>query len=142
VLDLFGRTASPHGEDEVRRSTYGGARSHEDFEKAGIHIGGLGDAGEVLDEQAKAVYRRRLSELRAEMEEAKELGQVARAERVEEEIDALTRELSRAVGLGGRNRRAASPSEKARQSITKSIKSALERIAHGEATWGVTCRDA
>jgi adenylate cyclase len=136
VLDLFGRTASSLGEDEVRRSTYGSARGHEDFEKAGIHIGGLGDAGEVLDEQAKAAYRRRLSELRAEMEEAKEFGQVARAERVEEEIDALTRELSRAVGLGGRNRRAASPSEKARQSITKSIKAALERIAHGEATVG------
>ena len=37
---------------------------------------------------------------------AKKLGDVERAERAEREIDALTRELSRAVGLGGRNRRA------------------------------------
>jgi hypothetical protein len=47
------------------------------------------------------------------LEEAKELGNVERAEQAEEEIHALTRELSRAVGLGGRNR--ASASEKARQ---------------------------
>jgi hypothetical protein len=40
------------------------------------------------------------------------------------------------VGLGGRNRRAASASERARQSITKSIKSVLERIAQSDATLG------
>jgi hypothetical protein len=90
----------------------------------------------MLDEQAKAAYRRRLSELRSELEEAKELGKVERAEQAEAEIDALTRELSRALGLGGRNRRAASPSERARQSIAKSIRSALERIAQGEAALG------
>ena len=64
--------------------------------------------------QAKVAYRRRLSELHEELEEAKELGRVERAEQAEEEIDALTRELSRAVGLGGRNRRAASASDSAR----------------------------
>src|SRR6202048_339753 len=90
----------------------------------------------MLDERAKAAYKRRLSELRDELEEAKELGKVERAEQAEQEIDALTRELSRAVGLSGRNRRAASASERARQSITKSIKSALERIAQNNATLG------
>src|SRR6202043_1347302 len=93
-------------------------------------------AGEMLDEQAKVAYRRRLSELHEELEEAKELGKVERAEQAEHEIDALTRELSRAVGLGGRNRRAASASERARQTITKSIKSVLERIAQSDATLG------
>ncbi len=102
---------------------HGLPRGDEDLEKAGIHIGSLGDAGEMLDEQAKAAYRRRLSELREELEEAKELGEVERGEQAEREIDALTRELSRAVGLGGRSRRAASASEKARQTITKTIKS-------------------
>ena len=90
----------------------------------------------MLDEQAKVAYRRRLSELREELEEAKELGNVERAEQAEQEIDALTRELSRAVGLGGRNRRAASASERARQSITKTIKSVLERIAQSDAALG------
>jgi tetratricopeptide (TPR) repeat protein len=111
-------------------------RGDQDLEKAGIHVGNLGDAGEMLDDQAKSAYRRRLSELREALEEAKELGNVERAERVEQEIDALTTELSRAVGLGGRSRRAASASERARQSITKTIKSVLDRIAQSDAALG------
>src|SRR5712675_846814 len=126
VLDLVGGIAGQHDEDETGKS--GLPRGEEDLEKAGIHVTTLGDAGEMLDEQAKLAYRRRLSELREELEEAKELGNVERAERAEQEIDALTRELSRAVGLGGRNRKAASASERARQSSRKIIKSVLERI--------------
>src|ERR1700737_4952756 len=135
VLDLFGGIASRR-EDEIRQSVQGLTRGAEDLEKAGIHITGLGDAGEMLDEQAKVGYRRRLSELREEFEEAKEFGNVERAEHAEKEIDALTRELSRAVGLGGRNRRAASASERARQTINKAIKSVLDRIAQSDATLG------
>jgi hypothetical protein len=45
------------------------------------------------------------------------------------EIETLGRELSRAVGLGGRERRAASASEPARINVTRAIKIALERIA-------------
>ncbi len=133
VLDLAGGIASQREEDETSQSVHGLPRGDEDLEKAGIHIGSLGDAGEMLDDQAKVTYRRRLSELRAELEEAKELGEVERAERAEQEIDALTRELSRAVGLGGRSRRAASASEKARQTITKTIKAVVERIAQSDA---------
>jgi len=136
VLDLYGGIASQREGDESSPSLDGLARADEDFEKVGIHISGLGDAGEMLDERAKFAYRRRLSDLRGEPEEAKELGEVERAQQAEDEIDALMGELSRAVGLGGRNRRAASASERARQSITKSIKSALERIGQIEATLG------
>ena len=102
VLDLAGGIAGQHDNDEAGESAHGLPRGNEDLEKAGIHVGSLGDAGEMLDEQAKVAYRQRLSELREELEEAKELGKVERAEQAEEEIDALTRELSRAVGLGGR----------------------------------------
>src|SRR6266436_1381081 len=133
VLDLFGGIASQREEDEGNHSTQGLPRGAEDLEKAGIHITGLGDAGEMLDDQAKVAYRRRLSELHEELEAAKELGNVERAERAEQEIDALTKELSRAVGLGGRNRRAASASERARQTITKTIKAVVERIAPSDA---------
>src|SRR5260221_1222242 len=136
VLDLAGGIASQRDEDEAGQSTNGLPRGDEELEKAGIHIGNLGDAGEMLDEQAKVAYRRRLAELREELEEAKELGNVERAEQAEQEIDALTSELSRAVGLGGRNRRAASASERARQSIAKTIKSGLDRIAQSDATLG------
>jgi tetratricopeptide (TPR) repeat protein len=136
VLDLAGGIASLREKDEASQSTHGLPRGSEVLEKAGLHIGSLGDAGEMLDEQAKVAYSRRLSELREELEEAKEVGNVERAEQAEQEIDALTRELSRAVGLGGRNRRAASASERARQSITKTIKTVLEKIGQSDATLG------
>jgi len=134
VLDLAGGIAGQGDDDETSQSAHGLPRGAADLEKAGIHIGNLGDAGEMLDDQAKAAYRRRLSELREELEEAQERANVERAERAEQEIDALTRELSRAVGLRGRSRRAASASERARQSIVKVIKSVLQRIAQNDTT--------
>ncbi len=136
VLDLAGGIAGQRDGDEIRQSAHGLPRGDEDLEMARIHIGSLGDAGEMLDDIAKVAYRRRLSELREELVEAKEVGNVRRAEKAEQEIDALTSELSRAVGLGGRNRRAASASERARQSITKTIKAVLDRIAQSDATLG------
>jgi hypothetical protein len=120
----------------MRQSAHGLPRGNEDLEKAGIRIGSLGDAGEMLDDTAKVAYRRRLSELREELEEAKELENVQRAEKAEQEIDALTSELSRAVGLGGRDRRAGSASERARQSITKTIRVVVEKIARSDAGVG------
>lgn len=87
-----------------------------------------GDAGELLDPQARVAYQRRLTELREELAEAKEHSNEERATKVEDEIDALTHELRRAIGLAGRDRRAASASERARLNITRSIKLALEHI--------------
>jgi AAA ATPase domain len=136
VLDLAGGVAGQREDDETNQLMHGLPRGEQDLEKAGIHIGNLGDAGEMLDEQAKVAYRRRLSELREELEGAKEVGNVERAEKAEQEIDALTSELSRAVGLGGRNRRAASASERARQSVTKTIKAVVERIMQSDTGLG------
>jgi hypothetical protein len=136
VLDLAGGVAGQRDAGQTNLSAHGLPRLNDDLEKAGIQIASLGDAGEMLDEQAKVAYRRRLSELREELEEAKTAGNVDRAEQAEQEIDALTSELSRAVGLGGRNRRAASASERARQSILKTIKSVVERIAQSDARLG------
>jgi tetratricopeptide (TPR) repeat protein len=136
ALDLLGGIASQRDEGETSERVPSLPWADEELEKAGIHISGPGDAGEMLDDQAKAAYRGRLSELREELETAKEIGEVERAEKAEQEIGVLTRELSRAFGLGGRNRRAASASERARQSVTKSIKSVLERIAQGDAALG------
>jgi hypothetical protein len=78
--------------DETSQSVHGLPRADGELEKAGMHVSGLGDAGELLDEHAKVASRRRLSELREELEEARELGNVVRAEQAEQEIDALTRE--------------------------------------------------
>jgi tetratricopeptide (TPR) repeat protein len=128
VLDLTGGIGGRRDDDETQSLP----RGNEDLEKSGMHVTNLGDAGEMLDTQAKAEYRRRLSQLREELDEAKDAGNVDRAEQAEQEIEALTSELSRAVGLGGRDRRAASASERARQSISKTKKSVIERIAQSD----------
>lgn len=83
----------------------------------------------MLDERAKASYKRRLGELHTELEEARALSDEVRVAKAEDEIDALTTELKRAVGLGGRDRRAASASERARLNATRAIKAAIERIS-------------
>jgi tetratricopeptide (TPR) repeat protein len=87
-----------------------------------------GDAGEMLDDRARAEYRKRLLALREELEEAQELGQVDRAERIHEEIEALSRELARAVGLGGRARRAGSASERARITVQRRVREAIRKL--------------
>jgi len=56
---------------------------HGELDVAGIHVASLGDAGNMLDGQAKVAYRRRLAELRDELAEAKQLGRIERAERAE-----------------------------------------------------------
>src|SRR5450432_116268 len=90
-----------------------------------------GDAGELLDDEARAEYGRRLEDLRETLAEAESFGDTARAARAREEIDFLAAELGRAVGLGGRARRAGSAAERARSAVQRRIKNALVRI--GEA---------
>ena len=65
-----------------------------------------GDAGELLDAQARADYEARLRDAREELDEAERMNDRGRAERLSEEIEFLTAELSRGFGLGGRPRRA------------------------------------
>jgi tetratricopeptide (TPR) repeat protein len=89
----------------------------------------LGHAGAWLDAQAKAAYKARLDELRSEREEAESFNDPVRAATASEEIDCLTNELARAVGLGGRDREAASHSERARLNVTRAIRSAMKNLA-------------
>jgi predicted ATPase len=99
-------------------------------------VGGLGDSGEMLDAQAKQEYKRKLRELNEQLEDQRERGDHARAEQVAAEIDFLNREIARAVGLGGRDRRAGSASERARINITRAIKAALQKISERHPSMG------
>ena len=87
-----------------------------------------GDAGEVLDERAKTAYRRRLSEIEDDLEQARALEDDVREAQADAERDFLVRELARAVGLGGRDRRAASDSERARSGVTRAVRQGIARI--------------
>jgi hypothetical protein len=94
---------------------------------AGAHLA-HGDAGEMLDAKAKAAYRRRLAEIDDDVEQARAHGDHIREAQADTERDFLIRELSRAVGLGGRDRRAGTASERARSGITRAIRQAINRI--------------
>lgn len=90
--------------------------------------GDAGDAGELLDEDARQSYRARLEDLRETLAEAESFGDASRAAKAREEMEFLAAELGRAVGLGGRSRRAGGAAERARSAVQRRIKSTLERI--------------
>jgi tetratricopeptide (TPR) repeat protein len=96
----------------------------------------LGDAGPLLDTTTKAAYRERLQDIRRELVEAEEWNDPERVARLQVEERALVHELSAALGLGGRDRAAASASERARVSVTRAIRSALDRIGRQDPTLG------
>jgi tetratricopeptide (TPR) repeat protein len=96
----------------------------------------LGDAGEALDLRARAEYRGRMGELRAEVEDAERQNDPGSIERARAELEFLTTELAAAVGRGGRGRRTAAHAERARATVTKSIRASLERIGRNDAKLG------
>lgn len=95
-----------------------------------------GDAGEILDERAKEVYRRRLSDIEEDIEEARTFRDIEREARAEAEREFVVRELKRAVGMGGRDRRAGATSERARAAVTRAIRNAMKRISEHHAPLG------
>jgi hypothetical protein len=87
-----------------------------------------GNSGPMLDGHAKDAYRRRLAEIDDDIVEARALGDGERERQADAEREFLARELSRAFGLGGRERSAGSASERARASVTRAVRSAMLRI--------------
>jgi tetratricopeptide (TPR) repeat protein len=107
-----------------------------DLSRAETVAADLGHAGEVLDAQAKTAYKWRRAELMDEIEEAREFGNEEQAQKAEDEIEALTRELKGAIGLAGRDRRSASATERGRIAVTKAIRFSLNKIAENDASLG------
>src|SRR5215469_18457061 len=108
----------------------------EDLARSGALVGDLGHAGEMLDAQAKAEYQRRLQDLENEIEMAGDVGNKALLAKAEDERAALAHELRRAVGLAGRDRKAASSAERARVAVTRAIHLALDRISKQDGNLG------
>jgi class 3 adenylate cyclase/tetratricopeptide (TPR) repeat protein len=128
--------ASPDVEIAAADLVAGGARGATTAQEGLTVTADVGDAGELLDEAAKTSYRERIEELRAELEEAESWNDPERVAAAREELDFLSHELASAVGLGGRDRKAASASERARVNVTRAIRSALKRIGENDAELG------
>jgi len=129
VLELV---AGSEGQTPTRRRTR---------DRNGLGVPTDTDAGELLDPQAKAAYRERITDLEAELEEADDFHDPIRASRAREEIDLLTEQLAAAVGLGGRDRRAASTAERARVSVTLALRAALKKVTAADSDLGAHLAD-
>ncbi|MET9250905.1 AAA family ATPase [Nonomuraea sp. NPDC003709] len=105
---------------------------------------------DVLDEEARIRYRRRLELLDDELDRAAELGDNRRAAELDAERTALLNELRTAAGLGGRPRRLGDEAERARKAVTNRIRNTLRQLdqrhpelaAHlrSSLSTGATCR--
>jgi hypothetical protein len=92
---------------------------------------GLSDGGPALDAQTKLECRRRLNDLRQEINEAEQFHDPNRAAKAQDEMHAIARHLASAIGLSGGDRKTSSGAERARFAVTKRIKRAIRKI--GEA---------
>jgi tetratricopeptide (TPR) repeat protein len=95
----------------------------------GVDRRALGDAGSLLDARARAAYRHRIEQLRAEADDALAAGRLETAEACQAELDQLVAQLAGAFGLGGRDRRAASATERARLNVTRALRTAIAGLA-------------
>ena len=73
-------------------------------------------------------YREHLKDLEEEIREAESNHDIGKTQQLKEELEAITAEIGRATGLGGRNRKAADDRERARQAVSVAIHRALKAV--------------
>jgi hypothetical protein len=86
-----------------------------------------GDAGPMSDARARAQYRQRVEEVRAEIAEAERFNDAGRVASLRVEYEELTRELARAYGRRG-PRRAGANSERARVRVRNHMSKAISSL--------------
>jgi non-specific serine/threonine protein kinase len=99
-------------------------------------FGVQGGAGPALDAKAKVDYRDRVATLEAQVASAEARRDEERAEHARRELEFVRRELSSAIGIGGRDRETGSHAERARINVTRAVRSTLKRIAGYDAELG------
>ncbi|MET8251404.1 AAA family ATPase [Micromonospora sp. NPDC005197] len=82
----------------------------------------------VLDDEAKARYRRHLTRLDEEIDRAAARGDERRVAALDAERGALLDELRAAAGLAGRSRRLGDEAERARKTVTARIRDTLRKL--------------
>jgi hypothetical protein len=94
----------------------------------------------VLDDVAMREYRQRLASVAEEIDKYELSNDLGRAEVARAERDWLIAELSAAAGLGGRVREFSGDEERARISVGKAIRRALDRVAAADPVIGEELR--
>jgi hypothetical protein len=83
----------------------------------------------LLDDAARDAYRDQIGRLDRALAAADRAGDSALAEKIHHERQALADEVRRAAGLAGRPRRASADAERARVNVTRTLRTAITRIA-------------
>ncbi|MEW6154872.1 MAG: AAA family ATPase [Actinomycetota bacterium] len=83
----------------------------------------------TVDGPAVEAYRRRLLDLRAEIDDADEANDPERAARARIELDAIVEHLEMTLGLGGRPRAMRDEQERARQAVRARVRYAIARVS-------------
>lgn len=112
---------------ELASACSGEARPVRHARDDGLHPNSS-DLGPALDQEAVTQYRQRIVDLSDDLQEALAWSDLERATLARLEMDQISAELSRSVGLGGRGRPQSSDAERARVNVTKSLRAAIRRI--------------
>lgn len=96
----------------------------------------LTNADATPDVHAERAYRSRLEDLRGELHEARRRNDLGTIACIEAEVEALTREVARNLGIAGRGRDSRSPIERARISATRAIRAAIRSIQENDRAYG------
>jgi len=89
----------------------------------------------LIDQKARRAYERRIRDLTESLVQSELAGDPAESLACREELTVLEQEMSRTVGLGGQTR-TSSASERARSSVTRAIRLAIQQITAADAIIG------
>ncbi len=92
------------------------------------YVPAAGPSETVLDDQAVARYRRELSGIEEDLDEARSMSDLGRTAKLSEDRAQLIAQIKQATGLGGKRRKAVDDHERARQSVSKAIHTARKMI--------------
>lgn len=100
-----------------------------------------GEAGQqLLDDDARTAYRRQAEARQGELALAELDEDLARGEYLRDQIAALTEELEKSTGIGGRPRYFPDSGERARTAVRKAIKRAIDELTAAEPVIGERIR--
>ena len=132
VFDLIAEVEGiPSG---AANETYSKMSSEELEKKHNLTSSFPEDAGDEIDLQTKNDIQERLRELREDLAEAERNNDLGLMTNYKEEIEYLKSYISQGYSTKkGKSRKAADPADKARKSVTMSIRRSLDKIQHDNA---------
>src|SRR6185436_13403759 len=106
----------------------------------GLSIGHMGGSlDDAPDERARREYRERLEDLQADLDEAEQLADTGRAERLRVELDQLIDQLAERFGARAQRQ---GPSETARKAVTKVLRTQIGKLLELHPALGRHLRDS